>query len=95
MPISISTLSKIGGNAITIAPSAAACMLIRPISMPVWRSSWNVSDSCVHVVEQVAAQVEDDVLLDLRVHVVVDHAHAVARPIEIRKPRPTMKTSSR
>ena len=40
IPISIRTPSKIGGNAITIAPSADAWLLISPISIPVWRSSW-------------------------------------------------------
>ena len=45
MPISISRLSNIGGKAITIAPIAADCMLIRPINMPVCFSSWNVSES--------------------------------------------------
>ena len=45
MPISIRRLSNIGGKAITIAPIADAWMLIRLISMPVCRSSWNVSES--------------------------------------------------
>ena len=35
IPISISTLSKMGGNDITIAPSDEAWLLMRPISIPV------------------------------------------------------------
>ena len=51
----------------TIAPIAAAWLLIWYISCPVRRSSWKVSDSRWQWLEQVAAQVEDHALLELRV----------------------------
>ena len=70
--------SMIGGNAITMLPIDAAWMLIWLISWPVWRSVVEGQREALGVGEQVAAQVQHHVLLDLRVDVVVQHAEAVA-----------------
>ena len=64
----------------TMFPTAAACRLIWLISAPVWRWSWKVSESRWTWREEVAAQVEDHVLLGLRPEVVVEHGEARCRP---------------
>ena len=71
-----------GGSDTVTDPTAAAWLLIWYMSAPVRLLSWYDSDSALRVAEQVAAQVEHHVLVELRVHVVVDDGQPVLEPCD-------------
>ena len=78
IPTRVISDSAIGGMTITIVPSAAAWMLIWLISAPGLVLVVEGQREPLDVVEEVAAQVEDHVLLGLRPEVVVVDREAVA-----------------
>ncbi len=78
IPTSVTVASMIGGMTMTMLPTAAAWRLIWLISAPVCLLVVEGEREPLHVAEEVAAEVEDHVLLGLRAEVVVEHREAVA-----------------